>query len=356
MASTTTSASSRTEILTGIFVFCGLALLAGLVLQFSNIKEAFRETYPLTVSFDDSGGLMTNGPVRFGGTRVGRVQEILPRIVTTNGISINTGVNVKVLIYKDYNIPQGALISLAKEGLLGDSYVSISPPAQPVIGILKAGDEIKGREAGGLDDLQETAQDVAKETQRLLGEIRTGLHDLNSAIGKLDREILSDTNLTHLRDSLTGLSNTMKKVDEQILSETNTEALKSSLRQLDTASANVAASSLKLDGLMNRAGTAIDQLGQGATTFKESGAAFKKAAESAGRTAGDINFGDGLFSALIHDAQLRQDFKNLIANLKERGIVFYKDKSAERGAPSPLSPSQSKPSPTPTRPNGPSGR
>jgi phospholipid/cholesterol/gamma-HCH transport system substrate-binding protein len=337
-----TSESRRIEVLTGLFVFCGLLLLAGLILQFSSIKEAFRADYPIQVKFSDSEGLAKNSPVRYGGTRIGRVERLEAQLKEQDGIMVTVGQLVHLKVYQEFNIPQGAQISVGKEGLLGDSFVKITAPAPPIIGVLKPGDTIEGRTSGGLDALQEAANDVANETQKLLKQIRLSLVDLSSAISKLDRDILSEQNLTNLRESIQSLTQTLKKADQEVLSPENVAHLKQTLAQLDAASGHVALGSARLDSLMAKGEKAVDNFGLAATTFKESGSAFKKAAEATGKTVGEINYGSGLFNALIHDAELRNDFTALIANLKERGILFYKDTSDTRPAPiqPPLAPSR----------------
>jgi phospholipid/cholesterol/gamma-HCH transport system substrate-binding protein len=39
--------------------------------------------------------------------------------------------------------------------------------------------------------------------------------------------------------------------------------------------------------------------------------------------------GDGLLAALINDPELKNEFSDLISNLKRRGVLFYRDTKAK---------------------------
>jgi hypothetical protein len=66
----------------------------------------------------------------------------------------------------------------------------------------------------------------------------------------------------------------------------------------------------------------------------------KSAADSFAVTARQIQSGKGLFGALMHDTELKTDLKDLIANMKRNGVLFYRDsatKERERAAEKPAS-------------------
>ena len=66
---------NRTELFVGFFLLIGLLLLGFLVLKFGNFGDRFEETYSLTVTFDDGGGLIKGTDVRLGGVKIGRLAE-----------------------------------------------------------------------------------------------------------------------------------------------------------------------------------------------------------------------------------------------------------------------------------------
>jgi phospholipid/cholesterol/gamma-HCH transport system substrate-binding protein len=320
----------KTNVFVGLFVFCGLLLLGGLILQFSNIREVFRKNYPIHVTFRDSGGLTKNSPIRYSGTHVGRVAGLSPQIEDKDGIRLTVGVIVHLEIHEGTNIPRGSRITIGKEGLLGDAYINITPPMDPIIGVLSTGDTIAGQSVGTLDDLQDAANEISQKTQIVLEDIRKGLLNLDNAIKKIDADVLSQENRDHFKQTLASLDRTVEKLDTQILDDENSANLKKTLANLGTASENLATQSERIDEILDKGEVAMKSFGEAADTIKQGGRDFATAAGKAGRTVSDINSGAGLMSALIHDPQLRTDFKHLIANLRERGILFYKDKADER--------------------------
>jgi phospholipid/cholesterol/gamma-HCH transport system substrate-binding protein len=328
-------ASKKTEILVGLFVLFSLVLLAGLVWRFSDFAEERRPTDTYIVRFENAGGLTEGAPVALGGTKIGRIQSA-PRLDDQGKVII------PIEIFRDakHRLPKNIRVAIGRSGLLGDSYVSIEMPAQPAADFYQPGDQIDGTRSAGLDQLQEAANNISQRTMVLLEDVQTGLRDLNGAIGKLDKNVLSEENLGHFRESLDRINKTVGKIDQTVLSQQNTDNLSTTLTRLRETSEALARQSTKLDSIMTKGDQAMTKLSSAADTFKQSGTAFTQAAEKAGATFGGMNGGQGLMNALIHDAQLRTDFKNLIANLKERGVLFYKDKSDER----PVSPA---PSPTP---------
>jgi hypothetical protein len=65
------------------------------------------------------------------------------------------------------------------------------------------------------------------------------------------------------------------------------------------------------------------------TTADESLVSIKKAADSFAAAARNITTSKGLLGALMNDAELKDEFSDLISNLKRNGVIFYKN-SADR--------------------------
>ncbi|MCA8996721.1 MAG: MCE family protein [Planctomycetaceae bacterium] len=60
----------------GIFVLIAMGVGAGLILQFSNLKQYWRATYPLAIHFEDAPGIQPGAPVRQNGVNVGTVRAV----------------------------------------------------------------------------------------------------------------------------------------------------------------------------------------------------------------------------------------------------------------------------------------
>jgi hypothetical protein len=74
---------------------------------------------------------------------------------------------------------------------------------------------------------------------------------------------------------------------------------------------------------------AISKADKVMTTADESLQSIKKAADSFAFAAANLTSSKGLLGALMNDPQLRQDFSDLIYNVKVNGPLWYKD-SAEK--------------------------
>jgi len=330
--------TKRTEILVGLFLLFGMVLLGGLILRFSSIRERFRQSDHFTVIFGDASGLSLGAPVRLGGTTIGRVDQA-PRL------NADGKVGVRITVYRDEEnrIPRGSRLTIAKEGLLGDSYIAITRPEDIRAGYFDPGETLTGAATTGLDTLQESAGKISGDIETLVTELRAGVKDFNAAIARLNTEFLTPGNSENVKNSLASLNSALQKLDQQVLSDENTTSVKDTLASLKATSESLAGQVAKLDPLVAKGDAAMTSFKKAADSFQESGTAFTKAAEKAGHTFGEATDGDGLLAALLNDPKLRDDFKALIANMRARGVIFYRDQgpvppTARRAPLQPLQP------------------
>jgi len=111
---------SRLEWKVGLFVFIGLALLAGLLLEFSKGVSFFRPTYVVYLRASNVGGLKPKAVVLMSGVQVGTVADIQ---LAPDGKSVT----ITLRLYKQYEIHKDAEFIIDQSGFLGDQYVAIRP-------------------------------------------------------------------------------------------------------------------------------------------------------------------------------------------------------------------------------------
>jgi phospholipid/cholesterol/gamma-HCH transport system substrate-binding protein len=111
---------SRLEWRVGLFVFIGLALLAGLLIEFSKGLTLFRPTYTVYLRARNVGGLKPRAAVLMSGVQVGTVSEIQ---LAPDGKSVT----ISLRLYKQYEIHQDATFIIDQSGFLGDQFVAIEP-------------------------------------------------------------------------------------------------------------------------------------------------------------------------------------------------------------------------------------
>jgi phospholipid/cholesterol/gamma-HCH transport system substrate-binding protein len=274
------------EFKVGIFVFIGCAALAGLVVKFGRLGEGVKGFYPLTVRFMDASGLLKGSDVLLGGAKIGRVSGG-PRLVP-NG----PGVAVPLRIYDYVRLPVGSKFTVGSSGLLGDRFVTVTPPPGQITGYIAKNAFVDGTRETGIDDL--TQQGGA-----LLGDLRT----------------------------------TVQKLNQDTLSAQNIENLKSSMEHLNQATGALAESSQKLGGVIDQADSTMDSAKQAVDNLQNAIGDTRKILRSATQ-------GKGLVATLLNDQALANDLHALVSNLREHGVLFYRNSATTAQA---KPPEQSKP-------------
>ncbi len=111
-------AYTKQEIAVGLFVLLGLAVLIYLSVAISGLRLLSQKTYDVHARFATVGELKVDAPVRIAGVRIGKVKAIrLEDYVAAVDLEIERSVA----------LPDDSIASIRTAGLLGASYVSLSP-------------------------------------------------------------------------------------------------------------------------------------------------------------------------------------------------------------------------------------
>lgn len=303
----------RTELLVGLFLLIGMALLGGLVLRFGNFDERFKGTYPLTVTFEDGAGLVKDTDVRLGGVKIGRVTE-RPRVnVETYG-----GAIVELEIFDDFQIPEGSSFKIGSSGLMGDSLVEITVPEKRNGVFIGPGTIIEGESSTGFSALASSAENLSQKGQVVLEDVRSALQDIGSAVEKLDQSILREENLKRFDTAVGEMTTALEALNSKVLGDDNTDNLRTMLANLKTASE-------KVDGAADKLGPMFDEGGEAIAELKPGLEKLANAATSANAAMDKLSSGDGLLAALLEDPKIKRDVEIFVANLRKSGVLRYKD-------------------------------
>lgn len=105
----------------GLFVVLGFAALLFLALKAGNMSSlSFSSTYPVTVRFDNIGGLKPRAAVKSAGVVVGRVSSIQfddKRYLASVTLNIDS----------QYQFPKDSSAKILTSGLLGEQYIGLEP-------------------------------------------------------------------------------------------------------------------------------------------------------------------------------------------------------------------------------------
>lgn len=326
----------KTELWVGVFVFIGLALLGGLIVQFGRFSDRFRGKYQMVVVFDDASGLIKGSEIRMGGARIGKVAE-------HPELNANVKVQVTMSIDEPIRIPENSMIQIASATLLGDKMVVITPPegSTSTGRYIQPGAVLRGGGPSGLDAIQNNAEAVSRDARRLMQEAESTFLKIDSAVD--DIRIVTGR-----------LSDTLEKVNGSILSEDNLKHIDGTLGNLDKTTAEWAKASATLEptvadarkaiqaiekaasnaeGTFASANDRIEQLEPALREVPKAVASISRAADKAGSALDRVEKGDGLLGTLAYDRDVSDDAKTFIRNLKQQGILRYRDKETPEDDP-----------------------
>jgi phospholipid/cholesterol/gamma-HCH transport system substrate-binding protein len=228
----------------GIFIATALAGILIAALLFGLQKDFFAKKYSLYFTTDRGTGFTKGMPVKLSGFRIGRV----------TGISLNNlaMVDISLEIDADYRswIRSDSIAKLVKEGLVGDSVISISvgSPNKPQ---LKDKDSIVFIETKSLDEL---ADEVSKKVKTLLIELSDITRYINDPDGDLKKIIRNTEQLTR------NLEGTRQNADRLLVSTADNVQLVTSRTTILLDSTRKKIDSIDLNPTLSRVNSTLDHL------------------------------------------------------------------------------------------------
>lgn len=293
----------------GLFVAFGLALIAGMILNFSQARGLFVPSYTVRIITDRIGGLKTGAPVTLSGVPVGSVSRI---DLTPDRRSVE----ISVRILRRYPIHGDARFGIEQSGFLGDEFVAIVPQ-QNEKPVLDHGATVQAETAFNL-------QDAGKAATALLVKLDRAVEQIHSTVERVDQRLLTDETLNHLaasaanfRQASAEATDTLGEVRRLITNHTPAVTLTfSNLTQLTTRLGSVASN---VDLLIAEQKPALNQV---LSNAGEATADLK-------RLTADLRDGKGPVGALLKDDALRlqlgatvTNFAIASSNLARFGILY----------------------------------
>jgi ABC-type transporter Mla subunit MlaD len=269
--------SKVTQLKAGFFVLLGLISIGVLVLVFGRFGDSIKKYYMLTVDYRNASGLLKGADVLLAGARIGAVAEP-PRVLPNM-----QGVAVKLKIDESVQIPKGSVFSIGSSGLLGDRFVTVtmSNDAQNQEAILPDTTITNGVSESSIAELQRQMHD----------EI---LPKLNEALAHFN-----DVSVPKLDATLSDINSVSRDLKTKVFNEEGVKNLQATLANFKTTSEALAASSTQIKGVTDQA-----------NLFLKKG---NNAMDSVSGAAGDL--------------------KVFISNLRQHGIIFYRDSTSRATGP-----------------------
>jgi len=302
------------ELKAGIFVLIGLVFIAMMAFKFGRLGQGlFQQYYSLTVTFPSADGLIKNSDVQLAGARIGYVAE--KPVIAPGG----SGVTLPLKILDGVKIPRDTTFEVGSSGLLGDKFVDIAPkpgfdaakfdPTDPHQA-LAPGEVVAGSPPGGLLGALEGPKGEA-----VLDKLTVELAKLTEVTDKIDNRILTPGNEQNITDTFTNL--------------------KGASEHFDVASKDLDSVVQNAKGAIDSAKVTLGTVNAAAVDVRTAITDAEKALESAQTLLAKAQTGQGPVAVLLNDRQISEDLKAFVANLREHGVLFYKNKTGSPASPAP---------------------
>ena len=308
------------ELFVGLFLLIGFGVIATMILLFGRIGKGFTKSYPINVEFSNASGLLKGCDVLIAGVKIGLVVEA-PHL--SGGYAVVAPMNIR----EGVRIPHKSTFLIRTNGMLGDAYVDVVPqPNADPADFVRPNETIPGSRVGGLDELTaKGGRMIDTVNDEVLRKINMELDEIQIATRNINARLLSEKNLKNIEETFANLKKT-------------TEEFSQTSKDLDAVVA-------KTSEAVDSAKVMLKTVDGAAADIRLAIGDFRKLTDSANGLVKKATTGDGTLGTLISDRQTAENLKNLIANLRRSGVLFYKDRPLPESEASTPPPRASKPRP-----------
>lgn len=310
----------KPETWVGIFLIAGILMILGVILGFGNIKTSQEQTYPINIIFKDSAGLIKDSQIRLGGVTVGKVTKAPELLPSGNEVmleaSIQRGVKIQV----------GSVFRIDMQNILGDKYIDIVPPSPPTDQYIQPHETIIGQAESDISKLKNNAVVASQEILAILKRIEKNSGNIDDA-------------LINISEAAKGLSKTTQLINDGLLDQENIQYVKGMLKNMDLTGK-------ELPGLMEETRTSmaamketirdarsmiagvegqIKKLDPAIQEIPTTLTALRKASEHISSVTADARKNQGFLGLLLYDARFRANAQEFIRNLRDYGILRYRN-------------------------------
>ncbi len=286
----------RLEWKVGVFVFISLALLAGLLIEFSKGVSMFRSTYAIVLESSNVSGLKVGAPVMMSGVQVGRVSSI----------SLEAGgrmATVDLTIYSQFPIHQDAQFLFRTAGLLGDEYVAVVPTANRAPVFHTGSPPARAEPPVGFEQIARTAGNLAET-------IDVTVKRLNALVGDIQRLLLNRETLTNLANVVTNVRDLSGQAalaahNINTLLITNTAPLNLSISNLTSFSRHLSSFG---EGLQSLLATNSENITASIQNLRDTTRAMTN-------LVGQVQSGKGVAGMLLSNNEFASDLSEIAHNL-----------------------------------------
>ena len=275
------------EVKVGAVALGGLAIFL-VIISFLGTFSFAGSGYNMSVFYDQVAGLKSGHAVRFAGVDVGTVRE-----VQVEGNKVRAVLKIKDGI----KIPQGSNFSIGTDGILGEKFVTIEPPASLTGQNLGQGSEVSGVPGKGLDEFMESSTKV-------LAKLETIADALNNVVGDKEVQQSIRDGLANARDISANL-NTFSRVMAEVAVDNQKEISTMVIQLSDMAQR------------MNGVAAHLDSILAGADNNGQSGRDLAVMAQNLATASARVEKMTGVLEKVVTDPKTEQDLRSTLHNARE---------------------------------------
>ena len=293
----------KPETWVGLFLIAGILMIIGVILGFGNIKTSKEQTYPINIIFKDAAGLIKDSQIRLGGVTVGKVTKAPELLPSGNEVMLEAN------IQSDVKIQQGSVFRVDMQNILGDKYIDIVPPAQPTHEYILPHATIIGQPESDFSKIKNNAVGATEEILKILKQIEKNSDNIDDAILNIGE---AAKGLAQTREQLPGL---MEETRSSVA------AMKDTVRDARK--------------LIAGAEEKLNTLDPAVKAIPPTLAALRKASEQISSITADARKNQGFLGLLMYDARFRANAQEFIRNLRDYGILRYRNPNEPQVKPDP---------------------
>ena len=244
--------------------------------------------YRMSVLYDQVGGLKEGHVVRYAGVDIGTV-----RAVNVEGNKVHAILKIK----EGIKIPHGSNFSIGADGMLGEKFVAILPPAKMDGRFIEPGEEVQGSQGAGLDEFMASSAKVLEKVE--------GIADaLNNVLGDKEVQKSMRDGFLNARDISSNL-NTFSRVMAEVAVD-NQKDMTVMISQLS-----------QMAERMNSVATHLDSIVAGADNNGQTGKDMAAMAQNLATASARVEKMTGVLEKVVTDPKTEKDLRATLQNAKE---------------------------------------
>lgn len=275
------------EVKVGAFALGGAVVLAGII-TFMGAFSFGKKGYELRIDYPQVSGLMPGHVVRYAGVQVGTVKELK---VSPDKVEVIAEIDENI------KIPQGSVFSIAADGIMGEKYVNVAPPAKMGQGFIAEGSTLKGVPGSGMDEFFANSGDLAARIENIAVAFENIFGD------KEVQQSMKDgfRNMRDISDNMNTFTQVMAEV-----AVANQKDISQMIHQVNELSQRMNGTASHIESIMS----GVDNNGQ---TGRNIAAIVENMAQTSQRLENIVQ----VLESVAQDPVTQQSLKDTLVNVKE---------------------------------------